>query len=298
MSPDDKGQLTPEELKAKGFDLEGGAPDKPGETKDEPPDDTGGKPGKYDGKSVEELRVILTEQEKVQGEMSGKIDKFKGDADYWRNKADAIDRERQMFAQDAVSRRNQPIDTPEPKAPAFNWEKPIDSVDERIDQRLGERDTAAGQQRVAEIQDDAKMAFGDGFKRAVRDNPRLFEGENFQRETIDFMYNYYNPYVQKGIAVSRYVGSPDVWKKVAQNKRLDRNEMDYLQPEKVSPVSPTDTNIPAGGKLVGAEDEAVHLESGAKEMVDFFKTRGYVKGEEEAAELVREERKGRAEKEV
>ena len=33
-------------------------------------------------------------------------------------------------------------------------------------------------------------------------------------------------------------------------------------------------------------------------MVDWFKTKGYVKGEEEAAELVREERKGRAEKEV
>lgn len=299
MSPDDKtGQLTPEELKAKGFKLEGEAPDDTGKTEPTPLDKPGGEPGKYDGKSVDELRKILTDQEKVQGEMSGKIDKFKGDADYWRNKADAVERERQLYAQNLINRPQAPADATVQKETPFNWEKPIDSVDSRIDQKLGERDMTMSHQKVAEVQEEAKMAFQDGFKRSVRENPHLFEGDTFQDEVVNFMYNYYAPFAEKGMPVSRYVGNPDVWKKVAQNKRLDNQEFDRLQPEKISPVSPTATNIPAGGNLVGSEDEPVHLEGGAKDMVDWFKTKGYVKGEEEAAELVRDERKGRAEKEV
>jgi len=298
MSPDEKGQLTPEELKAKGFKLEGGAPDDTGITKPAPPDDTGGKPGKYDGKSEEELRKILTEQDKRFGEMTTKIDEFKGNVDYWRNKADAIERERQVYAQAALNKQATPVERSVQEAPQFNWEKPVDSVAEVVEKKLGERDKTAQQRRIAEIQDEAKMAFQDGFKRAIRENPRLFEGDGFQDEVVNFMYNYYEPFTRTGTPVSRYVGNPDVWKKVAQNKRLDNNQFDYLQPEKISPVSPTQTNIPAGGKLVGSEDEPVHLEPGAKQMVDFFKTKGYVKGEEEAAELVRDERKGRAEKEV
>ena len=298
MSPDDKGQLTPEELKAKGFKLEGGAPDDTGKTEPKPPDDAGAKPDKYEGKSVEELRKILAEQEKFSGEMSSKIDEYKGNAEYWRNKADSIDRERQAYAQDAINRANKPVDQPVVQEQTFNWEKPIDTVDERINQKLGERERYTSQMKVAEVQEEGKMAFQDGLKRAIRENPRLFESDSFQNEVADVMYNTYAPFAAKGMSVARYVGSPDVWKRVAQNKRLDRNELDYLQPEKVSPVSPTQTNIPAGGKLVGTEDEPVHFEAGAKEMVDWFKRREYVKGEEEAAELVRDERKGRAEKEV
>lgn len=297
MSPDETGQLTPEELKAKGFKLEGGAPDDTGKTKGTPPDDTGGKPGKYDGKSEDELRKILTEQEKKLGEMSTRVDEFKGNVEYWRNKADQVERERQLYAQRVLERQEAPADKPPAQESKFNWEAPISSVDERINQRLTERDQKMAQMRAAEVQEEAKMSFQNGFKRAIRENPKLFEGETFQAEVADFMYNYYAPFAGKGVPVSRYVGDPDVWKKVAQNRRLEKEEFDYLQPGKISPVSPTQTNIPAGGRLTGSEDEPVNLEPGAKDMIDFFKTRGYVKGEEEAAELVRDERKDRVRRE-
>lgn len=298
MPPDKTGQPTIDDLAAKGFKISSDkAPDDTGKTEPKPPDKPGDEAGKYEGKSDAELRKILAEQEKRMGEMSTRIDEFKGNAEYWRNKADAIDRERQVYAHRAFERTQVPPDKPDQQAPQFNWEKPVESVDSVVQKRLEERDRVSNQRKIVEVQEAAKMAFQDGFKRAVRENPRLFESDAFQNEVVDFMYNFYSPYANSGVPVDRYVGNPDIWKKVAQNKRLENNQFDHLQPEKIDPVSPTATNIPAGGKLVGAEDEPVHFSNPAKEAIEFFKTRGYIKGEEEAAELVRDARKDRVGKE-
>jgi len=261
-----------------------------------PPDkEPGKKPDKYEGKSTDELRGILTEQEKAMGKLSEKVDQFKGDMDYWRTKAEATDRDRQLYGQNMPQTVVQPAQSQQQGQSQFNWDRPTESVDQRVDQRLAERDKVYYQDQVNRVVDEAKVAFNVGFENAKRSNPRLFEGKEFEREIVDFMYNYYAPFATKGIPVAHYLNNPNVWVKAAQSKRLDRNEYDRLEPEKIIPVSPTGTQIPDQAKPQSPEEKPVDLSPGAKQMVHWFKDKGYVKGEDEAAEMVREERKEKAE---
>lgn len=264
--------------------------------KPQPPDkEPGKKPDKYEGKSTEELREILTEQEKAMGKLSEKIDQFKGDVDYWRTKADATDRDRQLYGQNMPQTGAQPTQPQQQDQSQFNWERPAESVSSVVDQRLAQRDAVHAQEQVNRVIDEAKVAFNVGYDAAKRSNPRLFEGKDFEREIVDFMYNYYAPFAQKGIPVAHYLNNPKVWVKAAQSRRLDRNEYDRLQPEQIVPVSPTGTQIPDQAKPQSPEEKPVDLSPGAKQMVSWFEKKGYVKGEDEAAEMVREERKERAE---
>jgi hypothetical protein len=274
------------------------APDKSGKTDQLPPDDKGTRePDKYDGKSAEELRQILGDQEKAMGKLSERMDNFKGDIDYWRTKAEAFERERQLYGQGSyMPRQTQYIEAQQPEIDPnaqFNWQKPVDMIDQRVEQRLQERDIHAQARQVSQVIDEAKVAFGNGFEAAVKSNPKLFEGQDFQRKVADFMYQYYAPYAQQGIPVAHYVNNPRTWIKTAQNLRLDAGEYDSIVPEQVNPISPTGTAVPDRGKMHGDEPETVNFEDGATHMIDYFKRKGYVKGEEEAADMVREEREER-----
>jgi len=265
-----------------------------------PPDKkSGAKPDKYEGKSTEELRDILTEQEKAMGKLSEKVDQFKGDVDYWRTKADATDRDRQLYGAGTQTSTLQPNipGTQQQGQSQFDWEKPAESVGSVVDQRLAQRDQMYAQEQVGRVVDEAKVAFNVGYENAKRSNPRLFEGKDFEREVVDFMYNYYAPFASKGIPVAHYLNNPKTWVRVAQNKRLERNEYDRLQPEQIIPVSPTGTQIPNQAKPQSPEEKPIDLSPGAKQMVGWFKEKGYVKGEEEAAEMVREEREEKAKRE-
>jgi len=302
MSNGKTGQLSDEEL-LKGTKVSSGkAPDKPDAAKTLPPDDKTGvkkEPGKYDGKSDEELRQILADQEKVLGKMSERLDNFKGDTDYWRAKAEAMERERQLYGTPynqpgtGYTQPHQSAQSDVDPNASFDWQRPVDSVSGVVDRRLQERDQVQMAIRAAQVIDEAKIAFGNGYENAVKANPKLFEGQDFQRKVVDYMYNYYAPYAQRGQAVAHYVGNPRVWVKVAQNMRLDAEEYDRLVPEHIEPVSSTGTEIPTQGKTYSDEPEAVNFEDGTRHLVDFFKRKGYVESEEEAADMVREERKER-----
>jgi len=272
------------------------APDDQRSTKAEPPDKKPDKKlGKYEGKTAEELQEILGEQEKAMGKLSEKVDQFKGDMDYWRTRSDSMDRDKQLYGQTTPQTVAQPTQQATVQAPQFNWEKPVESVSGVVDQRLAEERKIYAQDQINRVVDEGKVAFNVGFDAAMRSNPRLFEGKEFQREIADFMMGYYAPFAQKGIPVAHYLNNPKVWIKAAQSKRLDRDEYDKIQPERIDPVSPTGTQIPDQAKPQSPEEKPVDLSPGAKHMVSWFKEKGYVEGEEEAAEMVREERKERAE---
>lgn len=261
-----------------------------------PPDkEPGKKPDKLEGKSTEELREMFTEQEKVMGKLSEKIDQFKGDVEYWKNKSDSMDRDRQLYGQNMPQQGAQPMQPAQQQAPQFDWQRPEESVGGVVDQKLADERKMYAQEQINRVIDEAKVAFNVGFDAAKRSNPRLFEGKDFEREVVDFMYNHYAPFAQRGTPVAHYLNNPKIWVRTAQNMRLERNEYDRLQPERIDPVSPTGTQIPDQAKPQSPETRPVDFSPGAKQMVGWFKEKGYVEGEDEAAEMVTEERKERAE---
>lgn len=265
------------------------------DAKPQPPDKTpGDKPDKYEGKSVEELRGFLADQEQHMGKLTEKIEQFRGDMDYWRTKAEATDRDRQLYGQNMPQQGAQPTQPQQQDQSQFNWERPAESVGSVVDQKLAQRDAVYAQDQVNRVVDEAKAAFNVGFDNARHTNPRLFEGKDFEREVGNFMMNYYAPFAQKGIPVAHYLSNPKVWIRTAQNMRLERNEYDRIQPEQIIPVSPTGTQIPDQAKPQSPEEKPIDFSPGAKQMVSWFKEKGYVEGEEEATEMVKEQRKERA----
>ena len=127
-----------------------------------------------------------------------------------------------------------------PQKPEFNWDNPMQSVDERVDSRVAQQASQFMQGQFANNLSRGQYAFQQG-KQTMNGDPKLFEG--IEKEVEETVAQYYLPYIQQGVPVEHYLTDRNVWAKTAQHIRLNRGEYDKLKPD-TSAVRYTATETP------------------------------------------------------
>lgn len=261
-------------------------------------------PKEYEGKSQEELVKQLQEKEKLIGkqgqELGERVKSLEDDVERYRR--DEEDRQR-MYEMHSQQPQNlgydpygrpiyPPSAQPEPKEPEpFDYERAGSEVrriyaDER--QKEQQRAQVTSQRQSVE---EGKYAYQQGRKAAFQEDTDLYKG--IEREVEQRVYQTYAPYANMGISVKEFVGNPSIWKKVAQNIRLDREEYDYLVPKKGSPMKAVQTETPTSAKpttsgIPGQYD----LDTSDPDLQAFkaaVKEHGVAKSPEEVKEIIKKE---------
>lgn len=237
-------------------------------------------------KSQEELARLLQETRKQfddtkkklgeQGQDLGERLKTMEDRlEYYRRGEEDRQRLYDMYNQPAT----QSPQSQGPQTPGFNYEDPDGSITKILDARDRQRQE---QMRVMARQAAVKegsAAYRQGRDLAYRQEPELYRG--IERDVEQRIYDTYSWLAEKGTSVKDYVGNPGIWKKAAQNIRLEREEYNHLIPRKSPPMSATSTETPQPAKMSSSElpgqfdlsvndkdmqafDRALELEAGVK----------------------------------
>jgi hypothetical protein len=198
-------------------------------------------------KSQEELAKMLQETKKKLGEQGKDFgeraktleDKIAGLEAYRQQTED----ERRMYEMYNQPQPQQPQYQPQPEdKPTFDYERPLASIESYLQQR--EKQQATQNQAIVRQKtiNEGKFAFQQGRTLAYRDDPELYRG--IERDVEQRVYQTYAPFANQGVAVDKFVGDPSIWRKVAQNVRIEREEYDYLRPKKQPPIRPTPSDVP------------------------------------------------------
>jgi hypothetical protein len=86
------------------------------------------------------------------------------------------------------AREEQPAQAEEPKAD-WNFEKPIESVEQIVRRELDAREKKRQESDLQRVKAEAQSNYAEGRSLAMRQNPELFEG--VEREVEDAIYKSY-----------------------------------------------------------------------------------------------------------
>lgn len=207
-------------------------------------------PDHLKGKTPEELAKIVVEKESAYGKQStevgglrAQLKELEDNLNYMRG-VEAIRQQQEAKRKAELEKQTQQEPDTRPK---WNYEDPIQSVDERIDAKEQKLRGEAQQARLQENIALAREAYAEGQKVMGGDEKWLYEGiEDDVRKAV---FNFYAPALEQGQDVSRYMRDPQAWKIAAQNIRLKRNEVDKLKPpEGLDPPAPADSTAPGAPK--------------------------------------------------
>jgi len=214
-----------------------------------------------------ETRKKLGEQGKDWGEKARTLEDKIGALEAYRQQAEDERRLQEMYQPPQAGYQPQP--QPEDK-PTFDYEHPFASVESYLQQRerrQAEQTQVTMRQRAI---NEGKYSYQQGRNFAYRDEPELYRG--IEREVEQRVYQTYAPFANQGISVKEFVGDPAVWRKAAQNVRLDRGEYDQLRPSKAPPMRATQTEIPSSTKPATTElPGQFDLETTTPDMIAFDK---------------------------
>lgn len=214
-------------------------------------------PKEYEGKSQEELIQLLQEKEQFIGKQGQELGTKLKDLEekfetYRRDKEDEarMARTYQQPQNVGYDPYGQPIQPDKPESvnelERFNYERPITEFKKLYaEERKREQEQAKVAQRQQALQ-TGQISYQKGRNDAYRSNPDLYRG--IEREVEKQIQDTYLPYANMGVPVDQYVSDPSIWRKVAQNIRLDREEFDHLVPKKPQPIKAVETETPTPAK--------------------------------------------------
>lgn len=239
-------------------------------------------PKEYEGKTLEEMIQMDQESQKTLGGQAKQIGDLKNNLAY-------SDQLRELAMQRARE-GSQAVQQTEQPAPDWNFEKPIESVQEIVKRELDTREQKRQQNDLQRVKDEAKSNYAEGRSLAMKQSPELFEG--IERETEDAVYNSY----MTGIIGAHALRNPEAWTMAAKMIHLRDNRIDRLQSVGVKPVETVGGELPTPAKPGTTEKPFTGLDYTDEETQKMMKQYGLTK--EEAEEIVKEgqERVARGEK--
>ena len=265
-------ELTPEppEPKAEPIDIK---EEKPKEEAKEAPEtgkDKGTTPEPEDrwaGKSLDELRQIVREQDSMIGKQSTVIDTQKKDLEYYEKQVTqaqtpqyspqnqfqnpstpqanpyGIPRDPSMGYGGYAQYNPYPGMVPQQEPPLqFNYENPLESVQTAVQRELARERQERQQQEQARYAMELRDAYQEGRHKAYKSNPDLFKG--IERDVEGGMM----AMVQRGLFYPSDLRREDVWEDAGKLARLRRNEFGYLKPKEQPTMAPPHTEVPASMK--------------------------------------------------
>ena len=230
-------------------------------------------PEEFKGKTPEDLIKEIQASQKELGKQSKEVGELRNSLEYEKQMRElAVQRKREADAQ--------PIPAEEPRVD-WNYEKPVESVEQIIDKRLNEREGKRQQDDLQRVQDEAKSYYAEGRRLSMSQNPKLFEG--VEREVEDGVYR---AYMNRTIGIHE-LRNPEAWAMTANLIHLRDGNMDRLQPTSIKPVETPSTELPTPAKPGTTEKPFTGLDytdEGTQKMVKQY---GLTK--EEAEEIIKEE---------
>ena len=228
---------------------------------------------RYTGKSVDELRGILTEKERFIGRQAdeiGKVRRLEEQVEQLRNYIES----RQAPARETV--------VPEkPTAPPedFDFTKPEESISRIVESRLERRLEKLQREQAAKEEQNyyrtARANFDKGMETAISQNRKLFEGiENDVANAVAQM-------VKIRIVTPEMLADPRTFAAAAVQMRFSRNELDKIVGGR-KPMAPTQMDTPGRVKTMPDDDDVSLSRADIEEM------RKMGLSEKEAVEAIRE----------
>ncbi len=232
-------------------------------------------PKEFKGKTSAELIKMVTDTQK---ELGGKAKEI-GDL---RNNLAYSDQLRELAMQRARE-GSQPTQQPQEPQVDWNFEKPIESVEQIVDRKLGQRERMRQQYDLQRTQSEAKSNYAEGRNLAMKRNPALYEG--IEREAEDAVYEGY----QRGHAKLHDLRNPDSWDIVAKMIHLRDNKIDRLQPTAIKPVETVGGELPTPAPPGTTEKPFTGLDYTDRDVQKMMDQYGLTK--EDAEEIIRKNRK-------
>jgi hypothetical protein len=224
--------------------------------------------GKTDGDLIKEIQA----SQKELGKQSKEVGELRNSLEY----------EKQMreLATQRAETGNQPPPAQVPRVD-WNYEKPVESVEQIISQKLNEREGLRQQNDLRQAQVEAQSNYAEGRRLSMSQNPTIFEG--VEREVENAVYG---AYMNRTIGIHE-LRNPEAWVTAAQLIHLKNNNIDRLQPANIRPVETVSTELPNPAKPGSTEKPFTGLDytdEGTQKMVKQY---GLTK--EEAEEIVKAE---------
>jgi len=180
-------------------------------------------PKEFKGKTSVELIKMVTDGQKELGGQAKEI----GDL---RNNLAFSKQLRELELQRVRESGSQATQQQEEPRAVWNFEQPVESVEQIVDKRLDAREKKRQQGDLKRVQDEAKSYYAEGRSLSMKQSPGLFEG--IERETEDAVYNSY----MTGIIGAHDLRNPEAWNMAAKLIHLRDGKIDRLQPAAVQPV--------------------------------------------------------------
>lgn len=234
-------------------------------------------PKEYEGKTPEDLIKMVTDSQKELGEKSKEV----GDL---RNNLAYSDQLRELAMQRA--RESQPTQQPQEQAVDWNFEKPIESVEQIVDKRLAAREKKSQEYNVQRVREEAQSNYAEGRRTSMKRNPALYEG--VEREVENAVYEGY----QRGQAKLHDLRNPDAWDIVAKMIHLRDNRIERLQPAAIQPVETIEGQLPTPAPPGTTEKPFTGLDYTDREVQKMMDQFGLTK--EDAEEIIKEEQEATA----
>ena len=230
-------------------------------------------PEEFKGKTSEDLIKEIQASQKELGKQSKEVGELRNSLEYEKQLREmAVQRTREADAQ--------PTPAEEPRVD-WNYEKPVESVEQIVDRRLDKRDGIRQQNDLKQVQAEAQSNYAEGRRLSMSQNSKLFEG--IEREVEDGVYR---AYMNRTIGIHE-LRNPEAWTMTANLIHLRDGKMDRLQPTSIKPVETTSTELPTPAKPGTTEKPFTGLDytnEGTQKMVKQY---GLTK--EEAEEIIKEE---------
>ncbi len=171
-------------------------------------------PEKFKGKSAEEIATAYLEIERDHTKKSQEAAELRRIAEqlYY----ESLGRTAQSQAQPPQ---------PERTEPEFNWEKPVETVEQIVERKLGERQAVQAHYARQGAWQRAAAAHDEG-RSAMSKNPKLYEG--IEGEVEQAVFQGLAPYAIQGYDVSEALVNPKTWEAAAALLRVQRGQYDHL----------------------------------------------------------------------
>jgi len=170
-------------------------------------------PDKFKGKSAEDVYASYLESEKEKGRLAQELGEQRRITQW-------LTEEKLRAAQQAQEQPPQ-----EQTKPEFDWEKPLETIDERVERKLAEREAAQKYYQRQNVFQRAAVAHDEG-KAAMTKNPKLYEG--IEGEVEQAVFQGLAPYANQGYDVSEALRNPKTWEQAAAFMRIQKSQYDRL----------------------------------------------------------------------
>ena len=234
-------------------------------------------PDKFQGKSAEEIASAYLEVERKLGAQSDEVGQLRNELAYMKGMVE------QGFQKTQAQEATPQVGTRWNIDPDTFYQKPVDSVDLIVQQRIKEYETQRQQEEQKREEAEAQANYLRGREGAFRQSPKLFEG--IEKDVENLVYASY-----KNKAVNKWsLSDPETWTTAAQLVWLKRKDFNRIIPQSPKPVSAVQTENPQAGRPLSIEEMPIEV---SQELRDFWKAEGL--SEKEGMEQLKREMEAKA----